>query len=42
MGVKTIKERVYFHGTYTIKFEFIPILGDWVSQLIMEIDTFDR
>ena len=29
--------------TYTLsQIEFIPILGDWVSILIMEIDTFDR
>ena len=29
--------------TYTLsQIEFIPILGDWVSRLIEEIETFDR
>lgn len=29
--------------TYTLsQIEFIPILGDWVSRLIIEIETFDR
>jgi hypothetical protein len=29
--------------TYTLsQIEFIPILGDWVSRLIAEIEAFDR
>ncbi len=29
--------------TYTLsQIEFIPILGEWVSQLINEIESFDR
>ena len=29
--------------TYALsQIEFIPILGDWVSRLITEIETFDR
>ena len=29
--------------TYTLsQIEFIPILGDWVSRLIEEIETFER
>lgn len=29
--------------TYMLsQIEFIPILGDWVSRLIEEIETFDR
>ena len=29
--------------TYTLsQIEFIPILGEWVSQLISEIESFDR
>ncbi len=29
--------------TYTLsQIEFIPILGDWVSRLIEEIEAFDR
>ena len=29
--------------TYTLsQIEFIPILGDWVSRLIKEIETFER
>ena len=29
--------------TYTLsQIEFIPIIGDWVSRLIKEIETFDR
>jgi len=29
--------------TFTLsQIEFIPILGEWVSQLIKEIETFDR
>ncbi len=29
--------------TYALsQIEFIPILGEWVSQLIREIETFDR
>jgi len=29
--------------TYTLsQIEFIPILGNWVSRLITEIETFDR
>ena len=29
--------------TYIIsQMEFIPVLGDWISQLIEEIEKFDR
>ena len=29
--------------TYTLsQIEFIPILGEWVSELIQEIEAFDR
>ena len=29
--------------TYTLsQIEFIPILGDWVSRLILEIEAFNR
>ncbi len=29
--------------TYTLsQIEFIPILGEWVSKLIIEIEAFDR
>ena len=29
--------------TYTLsQIEFIPILGEWVSKLILEIKSFDR